>query len=270
MISLAPTRPLAAIGVAEIAIARQIQSAFLPARCKGCKGARIAARRLTSGSIGGDFHDFIVGSDGRYSLIIGDVVGHGVHSALAMALVLGAIRALGSRTESPLPVVHLINELLCRINDDLETNVLTTSLFYGVVDRRTQTLQYCNAGHPYPLMATKNGVLLKLWATCRPLGVAPEIDSDVIPLSLRVVERALFYTDGLTEARSPSGEFLGVDRIGRVFERTAQLPIGAQADALMDEVARHAGHEQPLNDDATAIVASFGVRGARQSKHARG
>ena len=254
---VAPARPLAAIDDAEIAIAREIQAAFLPKTCKGCEGARIAARRLTSGSIGGDFHDFIVGPEGRYSLIIGDVVGHGVHSALAMALVLGTIRALGPRAKSPLPVLQQINRLLCRINDDMETNLLTCSLFYGVVDRGTQILRFCNAGHPYPLLHTKNGALLKLWSTCPLLGVTPDLDCSAIPLAMRFIERGFFYTDGITEARSAADEFFGMERTQKIFEHTLNLSVEAQVDAILGAVRDHVGSDQVLTDDASAFIVDF-------------
>ena len=256
-----PKRPLAGIDDAEIAIAREIQAAFLPKTCQGCEGATIAARRLTSGSIGGDFHDFVVGPDGRYSLIIGDVVGHGVHSALAMALVLGAIRALGPRAESPLPLLQQINRFLCRINDDLETTVLMCSLFYGVVDRGTQILRYCNAGHPYPLMHTKNRTVLKLWPNCPLLGVGPDLDCHAIPLGLRFIERGLFYTDGITEARSCTGKFLGVGRTQQIFEDTLNLSVEEQADALMGAVRDHVGYDRVLADDASVFIVSFEPQG---------
>ena len=253
----APTRPLAVIDDAEIAIAREIQDAFLPKTCQGCEGARIAARRLTSGSIGGDFHDFIVGSNRRYSLIIGDMIGHGIHSALAMALVLGAIRALGPRAESPLPVLQQINRLLDRINNELETGILTCSLFYGVVDRRTQTLRFCNAGHPYPLLRTKSGAVLKLWANCPPLGVAPDLDCSIIPVGLRFVERGFFYTDGIPEARSATGEFLDAERTQQTFEDTLSLSVEGQVDAILRTVRDHVGLDRVLTDDATAFIVSF-------------
>ena len=60
-----------------------------------------------------------------------------------------------------------------------------------------------------------------------------------------------------------------MDRVERVLEQTVELPIEAQADALMAEVARHTGHDQPLNDDATVIVVDFGVRRVRESEDAK-
>ena len=269
MACLAPPLLPAVVDETEIAIAREIQAAFLPKTCKGCEGARIAARRLTSGSIGGDFHDFIVGPGGRYSLIIGDVVGHGVHSALGMALVLGTIRALGPGADSPFPVMQRINDLLCRINDRLRRYLVLCSLFYGIVDPMREVMQFGNAGHPYPLVWTHSGQVLKLWATCSLLGVSPELEGESIPLPLGHVGRTIFYTDGVTEALSPSGESLGADRVQQVLERTLQLPVEAQADALMDEVARHTGHDQPLKDDATVIAADFGGPGLRELGDAR-
>jgi len=268
MTSLASSVPLAAIDDAEVAIAREIQAAFLPPKCKGCEGVSTAARRRTSGSVGGDFHDFVLNKDGQYSLVIGDVIGHGLHSALGMALVLGAIRALGPGVLSPLPVMQRINDLLGRINDRLRGHLVLCSLFYGIVDPTREVMRFCNAGHPYPLVWTHSGQVLTLASTCPPLGVMPELEGGSKTLPLEHVRRAIFYTDGVTEARSLAGEFLGVDRVQQVLKQTLQLPVEAQADVLMAEVARHAGHDQPLNDDATVIVADFGASGAHEPNHA--
>ncbi len=269
MACLAPRRQLSDIDDAEIAIAREIQSAFLPTTCKGCEGVSTAARRQPSGSVGGDLHDFVVARDGRYSVIIGDVIGHGLHSALGMALVLGAIRALGPGADSPFPVMQRINDLLCRINDRMRKNLVLCSLCYGIVDPMREVLRFCNAGHPYPLVWTHNGQVLKLRATCTLLGVSPELEGESMSLPLGQVRRAIFYTDGATEARSPSGNFLGVGRVQQVLEQTSQLSVEAQADALMAEIACHVGQDLPLNDDATMIVADFSAPSVREPEDAR-
>jgi sigma-B regulation protein RsbU (phosphoserine phosphatase) len=269
MAGLASAPPLAAIDDTEVAIARQIQAAFLPPKCKGCEGVSTAARRRTSGSVGGDFHDFIVTEDGRYSVIIGDVIGHGLHSALGMALVLGAIRALGPGVLSPLSVVRQINDLLRRVNDRLRKHLVMCSLFYGIVDPMRQMMRFYNAGHPYPLAWTYDGQVLELRSTGPLLGVLPELDGESITLPLEQVSRVVLYTDGVTEARSPSGEFLDVDRVQQVLEQTLALPVEEQADALMTEAALHAGPGRALNDDATVIVLDFGAHEAHEQEVAR-
>ncbi len=268
MTVLSSTAPLAATDDTEVAIAREIQAAFLPPECTGCEGVNTAARRRPSGSVGGDFHDFVLNIDGQYSLVIGDVIGHGLHSALGMALVLGAIRALGPGVLSPLPVTQRINELLCRINTRLREHLVLCTLFYGIVDPAREVMRFCNAGHPYPLVWTRSGQVLSLSSTCPPLGVTPEWKGVAMMVPLRHVRRAVFYTDGVTEARSPTGDFLGVDRMQQILERTSSLPVAAQADALLSEVARHVGDGKPLNDDATVIVADFGASEAYQPDHA--
>lgn len=243
----------------QLAIAREIQAALLPKTCAGCQGISLAVRRLPEGGVGGDFHEFAIDADGRDSLIIGDVAGHGIDSALVMALVIGVIRALGPRVRSPLIVMGQVNSLLCQLNDRLQGRAITCSLFFGIVDRETQTFQFCNAGHPCPLVRTKSGKILKLQSNSGLLGVSPDLKCDGLSVKLRSLDRAVFYTDGITEAHSPSGEGFGVDRLQRVFESTASLPVERQVDAVLQAVRRHVGTEETLQDDATAIVADFAV-----------
>jgi sigma-B regulation protein RsbU (phosphoserine phosphatase) len=162
-----------------------------------------------------------------------------------------------------------INDLLCRINDRLRGHLVLCSLFYGIVDPGREVMRFCNAGHPHPLVWTRSGQVLSLSSTCPPLGVVPGLESESKTLPLEHVRRAVFYTDGVTEARSPSQEFLGVDRLRQVLEQTLQLPVAAQADVLMAEVTRHVGHDRSLNDDATVIVADFDANAARETEDAR-
>ena|GEM_PF-1583917 len=267
MAHLASIPEVVTLETSEIALAREVQAAFLPKICSGCRGTRIASRRLTSNDIGGDFHDFIVDTDGRYSLVIGDVAGHETYSALVMALVLGAVRVLGSHAQSPPSVLREINRLLCRVNDELQTTVMTCSLFYGVVDPRARTLQFCNAGHPCPLVWTESGQVLKLKGTCRLLGALSDLACEPMSLRLDHVKRVFLYTDGITEARSQTGEFFGLERLQQVFERTSGFPIDAQVEAILRTVHDHAGPESPLNDDITAIVADFASTTKSQRTH---
>ena len=145
------------LSATEIEVARRVQAAFLPKTCEVCTGIQVVARHRMSRGIGGDLYDFIPGKDGTYSLVIGDVIGHELFSALVMSLIFGAIHAVGPRSGSPVDVVKLVNDLVCRLNDELRSGVLLCSLFYGTVDPRQQQMEYVNAGHPAPILWRGDG-----------------------------------------------------------------------------------------------------------------
>ena len=90
----------------EMALAAQLQEALRPRTCPlHCPNQNAAARSRMCGSIGGDFHDFLRLNEDQIALVIGDVVGHGVHSALVMAHILGFLRQADDRRGRPAEIV---------------------------------------------------------------------------------------------------------------------------------------------------------------------
>jgi len=245
------------LSASEIEVARQVQAAFLPKTCESCTGIQVAARHRMSREIGGDLYDFIPGQDGTYSLVIGDVIGHELFSALVMSLIFGAIRAAGPTSSSPLDVVKLVNDLVCRLNDELRSGVLLCSLFYGTVDPRQQRMEYANAGHPAPILWRKDGSIEELPATCPVLGIGPQTELYVAGTDLADAYRLTLYTDGLSEARNPSGRFFDRQGIIDALISTRGLGVQKSVDRIVNKVLAFA--EGQPDDDITIVLADFGL-----------
>jgi serine phosphatase RsbU (regulator of sigma subunit) len=242
---------------AEIEVARRVQSAFLPSRCDACRGAHIAARHLMSRGIGGDYHDFLPRKDGRYTLVIGDVIGHELFSALVMSLIFGAVHTVGPEADSPLEVVRLVNSLLDRLNAQLRSHVLMSSLFVGAVEPDRKRLIYANAGHPPPLAQYHDGHIEDLAATCPILGVAPQLPLATQCLDLRRVHQILLYTDGLTEARDAKGRFLERDGAMDSLQAVQGLPVEQAVSEIVDRTIVFTGGQ--IADDITTVIVRFNL-----------
>lgn len=237
------------------AIAQRVQEAFLPKTCPTCKSVRLAARHEMSNGIGGDLYDFVPLGEHRYSLVIGDVIGHDMTSALVMSLIFGAVHTAGPRAGSPVDVLELVNQMLCDMNEKMRTHTLVCSLFLGVVDADAQQIQYANAGHPGPLLLDEDDRIHTLNSTCALLGVDPALERDVRKLDLRRMRRGLLYTDGVTEARRGDA-FFGEERLAAKLRQTRSQSVHDAIDEIRTSLLDFADGQ--LADDMTLVLADFG------------
>jgi len=236
-------------------IARHVQSAFLPKTCRSCKGICLAAKHVMSEGIGGDLYDFVPGPGGVYSLVIGDVVGHDLLSALVMSLIFGAVHTVGPRTDSPADVVGLVNDLLCEMNEQIRSPVLMCSLFYGTVDPAQRRMIYTNAGHPSPLIWSRNQHMDQLAPTCPVLGVSRQTKLSNTSLSLEDIDRMLLYTDGVTEACDQTDHVFGTDGIVNTLSSCEKHSPEASLNRLFEKILTWVNGVP--KDDMTAILADF-------------
>jgi sigma-B regulation protein RsbU (phosphoserine phosphatase) len=217
----------------------------------------LAAKHVMSEGIGGDLYDFVLAPNGCYSLVIGDVVGHELFSALVMSLIFGAVHTAGPKAAAPVEILALINELLCDLNDQMRSPTLMCSLFYGTVHPTQRHMVYANAGHPAPLIWSHSRQVEELKPTCPVLGVSREVELSETTLSLEGVRRLLLYTDGITEARNDAGHFFGTANIMEALSSCELSSPKALLNRLFERILSWTNNRP--SDDATAILAEFGT-----------
>ena len=195
----------------ELKVARSIQQASLPKEVPTLEGWQISPFYQPAREVGGDFYDFHLLSEGRLGVVVGDATGKGVPAALVMSTTCGmlqrAAQALGS--SSPGEVLERVNEtLLARI----PPNMFVTC-FYAILDPKSGSLSYANAGHDLPYLRRRGGDAEELRARGMPLGLMPGMSYEEKEIVLEAGEAALFYSDGLVEAHDPKGEMFGFPRL---------------------------------------------------------
>src|SRR5215210_4615898 len=193
----------------ELHVARRIQQASLPESVPALEGWEISPRYRPAREVGGDFFDFLELEDGRLGLVVGDATGKGVPAALVMSTTCGMLRAVAQASDySP-------GEVLQRVNEALATRIpanMFVTCFYGVLDPRTGSFAYANAGHDLPFVR-RGGDAEELMARGMPLGLMPGMTYEEKEIMLGAGEAALFYSDGLVEAHNPEGEMFGFPRL---------------------------------------------------------
>lgn len=240
-----------AVTRAHMDIARQIQHSLLPEDPLAVGCVRYAGRCIPADSVGGDYFGYFArGVDGVDSLI-GDVSGHGVGAALLMAE--ARTMFLAERLVAPSAC-----QLLCKLNELLHADLDRAGYFItaccAIFDAPTRELSYASAGHP-PALLLRAGETrcTTLNAEGRLLGIDKIVDFIDVKVKLHTGDIVVFYTDGITEAQSESGEMYGVERLGNaVAVNRAAEPEDVVARVL-EELGSFTGG-RPAEDDVTIVV----------------
>jgi serine phosphatase RsbU (regulator of sigma subunit)/predicted ester cyclase len=235
----------------ELLVARRIQQASLPKEVPSLEGWQIAPYYQPAREVGGDFYDFHLLSEGRLGLVVGDATGKGVPAALVMSTTCGMLQAvseaLDSSSSSPGEVLKRVNEAL---TIRIPPNMFVTC-FYCVLDPKSDTLRYANAGHDLPYLH-HSGDCEELRARGMPLGLMPGMGYEEKEIELDVGEGVFFYSDGLVEAHDPKGEMFGFPRLrALIAEHGEERTLG---NLLLEELYSFVGEGWEQEDDITLLT----------------
>jgi sigma-B regulation protein RsbU (phosphoserine phosphatase) len=231
----------------ELERAREIQQSLLPKDIPQLPGFEIAAAWRPARMVGGDYFDVVRLGGNRLAICIADVVGKGVSAALLMANVQATVRAFARDSESPARLCSRVNSVLC---GNIATEKFVT-FFYGVLDADKRTLQYCNAGHPSPILVS-SGSIRELAADGAVLGVFPTWKYEDSTISLLPGDRLLLFTDGITEASEPDGQEFGEDNIAALAKANSASSASELNGRVLGQASDFCGGQ--FQDDATLLV----------------
>ena len=231
-------------------VAESMQRALLP-RLPELPGLALAARYLASGAgqqVGGDWFDAFPVAGGGCGIVVGDVIGHDVAAASAMAQIRALLRGFAVDTRSPAEVLTRLD----RVIDDLHLTQLVT-VFYGLLDAPaddgSRVLHYSNAGHVPPVLRLPDGTVEALAGGASVVIGAPVsaeyVESEAhLPLGSTLT----LFTDGLVEV--PGGSLTdGLDRVADTVARLGDHDPEALCDDLLADVSLRA-----LRDDVALLV----------------
>jgi len=234
----------------ELELARELQQSILPHEFPDLKEFSFAARSRPARQVGGDFYDVIPLSKGRVGLIMADVSDKGMSAALYMALTRSLIHAEAKRSSSPRKVLLSVHRLLLEMS---QADMFVT-VFYGVLDPAQSNLRYARAGHDRPLLfSPTTGEWRFLTGKGTVLGFVEEVSLEEVGVDLHPGDLLIFYTDGITDANSPAGEFFGSERL----RETVCAAGGLGADDMCDHIFEHVDQFQTgavQHDDMALLV----------------
>jgi serine phosphatase RsbU (regulator of sigma subunit) len=182
--------------------------------------------------------------------VVGDATGKGVPAALVMSTTCGMLQLAAQDLESSSP-----SEVLRRVNEALLTRIpanMFVTCFYAILDPKSASLSYANAGHDLPYLRRRNGDAEELRARGMPLGLMPGMSYEQKEIVLDAGQSVLFYTDGLVEAHDPKGEMFGFPRLrALVAKRGKERSL---EEALLEELHSFVGEGWEQEDDITLLT----------------
>jgi len=234
----------------ELRMARRIQQASLPKEVPQLEGWEISPYYQPAREVGGDFYDYFDLEDGRVGVVVGDATGKGMPAALVAETTSNMLRAVAQAlgSSSPGDVLERVNEtLLARI----PSNMFVTC-FYCIVDPKSASLRYANAGHDLPYLRRHGGECEELRARGMPLGIMPGMSYEENEIVLEGDEAALFYSDGLVEAHDPKGAMFGFPRLQEQVAEHGEKR--ALREILLEELYSFVGEGWEQEDDITFLT----------------
>ncbi len=237
----------------ELDLAHQIQQSILPRTYPAFPERTefdLFAITQPARQVGGDFYDFFFVDQDHLGVVVGDVSGKGVGSALFMTVSRTLIKNAASHHLDPVDVLKEVNQ---QILPDNEMCMFVT-VFYGVYELATGRMVFANAGHPPPLLRKVDGVVESFPRTGgMAVGVFDQMGLERGEVTLQPGELMLVFTDGLDEAVNVQEEMFGIERAKQWLAKAQPAPAPDMINDLVETQRRFTGDLEQF-DDLTMLI----------------
>jgi serine phosphatase RsbU (regulator of sigma subunit) len=234
----------------DLDAARAIQRSLLPQQMTEISGYSVAVQSSTCYEVGGDYVDLVSLPDGNELMVVADVAGKGLASAIVATSFRSAFRAMAL---AGLPLA----ELAARMNqqhygEGQEARRRYVTAIFLKLDPGTHTVEVVNAGHNPGFLLSADKTVHEIEASGTPIGLVPMMQYSSETLVFHPGSRLLFYTDGLTEVFQGDDEF-GPERLLATFRECKSEDCTAILKILWQQLAEFSRGE-PQQDDMTALA----------------
>ncbi|HEY4242965.1 MAG TPA: SpoIIE family protein phosphatase [Kofleriaceae bacterium] len=240
----------------ELEVAKAIQETLVPSTDPVDKGVlRFAGFYQPAAQTGGDWwtwHDLV---GGKVLLVIGDVTGHGVPSAMITAAAKASADVARYVHGDDVTVTRLLEIMNHAIFESAQRRFVMTC-FASIIDTKTRTITYANAGHNFPYLfraVEGKGEFGSLMIRGNRLGDDPNSRYEAKTTELLAGDVLVWYTDGIVECENAAGEEYGEKRFRASVRRAAALDAGEMRDAIVTDAGEYFA-DVPRKDDITMIV----------------
>ena len=232
----------------DLDAARSIQQSLLPQSMPEVKGYTLAARSSACYEVGGDYLDVVVEQDGSILIVVADVAGKGLASALICTSFRSAFRALARQSLTLKELAARLSQQHWEEGEENRRRYVTAA--FVRLDAGSGELEMVNAGHnPVFLITPKETRTVDASGT--PIGMLAGMRYSTERINFPPGSRLLLYTDGLTEVYQEEEEF-GSDRLMEAFAETGQTPAQEVLTRIWSTLNAFSG-SAPQVDDMTAV-----------------
>jgi serine phosphatase RsbU (regulator of sigma subunit) len=240
----------------ELEVAKAIQETLVPGADPIDRGVlKFAGFYQPAAQTGGDWWTWHELTGGKILVVIGDVTGHGVPSAMITAAAKAACDVARHVHNDDVTVTRLLEIMNHAIWQSAQRRFVMTC-FASIVDTKARTITYANAGHnfPYLFRATEGkGEFGSLMIRGNRLGDDPSSKYEAKTTDLVPGDTIVWYTDGIVECENEAGEEYGEKRFRASVRRAGALDAGEMRDAIVGEAVTYFA-EMPRKDDITMVV----------------
>lgn len=232
----------------ELVLAKEIQDRLLPKEFPEVDGLQVAGFISSAEEVSGDFYDFVVTEEGDLISFMGDVSGKGIPASLLMASTRSALRILLEDKKELTSALETVNRFVLR--DSTAGSFVT--MFICMYQPAARGLSYVNCGHTPSLLISADGVS-ELAEGGTVLGAFDGVDYPLTTINLARGDLILIYTDGLTEARSLSGELFGYERLMEMAQELRGMGATDALEKIKERLFSFSRHTHQ-SDDITLLV----------------
>lgn len=239
----------------ELQLAGRLQRDFLPDLRKPIGNIQFATLYRPASWVSGDMFDVFRIDETHTGIYLADAVGHGMAASLLTMFIKRAITP--KRVDGDSYTIVSPSDIMRSLNDALADQELPNCQFvtawYGLINHETLTMEYARGGHPYPMLATADGIVSELKSPGGLLGISPGMEFTSRTTQLQPGDKVLIYTDGVELAfQGNNGHRLDSQSYRRVFESLASRPIEEIIRGLEDRLDDDAESDKP-RDDVTVV-----------------
>jgi sigma-B regulation protein RsbU (phosphoserine phosphatase) len=238
---------------ADLALAARVQQSLAP-QALVWGGMRVETYFHAVRTIGGDFGIISPTEDDHLTLLVGDVSGHGIGSALVANRI---YTEMMTQLQSNIPLGDILRHLNTFVMRSIGSSVFFFTAAAARLDRGGRRMVFAGAGHPPAMIVTPGQEPRLLESRSMVLGALPDavgVES-TLDVDLDRGDRVVLYTDGFTDVFDSRGEMLGVEGVQKIVRETALLPFSEMKQAILDSVAEW--REGPPSDDLSLVLAEI-------------
>ncbi|MBB4266592.1 PP2C family protein-serine/threonine phosphatase [Roseospira visakhapatnamensis] len=238
----------------DVEAAAKMQESLLPDNNIYIGTYHLATSLIPSSTVSGDIYNYFNLGNGDVALYAIDVAGHGARSAmmsftLSRMITADRFRAQNGRLRGP-------GDVVCELNAEFQVTPPNFDYFtvLAATVRANGTMRLCQAGHPHPVAVPRNGAPpFALGQGGFPVGLMENVDFEETVVDLAPIQRVAFFSDGIIECASPSGELFGLDRFQDLLHETRRMPLDEVPVEIHKRLAAWR-HSDAFDDDVSLVL----------------
>ena len=241
------------VGLKELEVAKIVQESLFPNPEFKQGNFSVYGKSVTMIDVGGDYLDFFKVSDNSFSVLLGDVAGHGVGAAIIMSMAKAAILSGNIDLKSPAEVLTNLHKMILATKSAKQRKIMTFQYLH--VNSETGENLYGNAGACSPFLvrhSEKKVEEIKMSGAA--LGAFKKAVYKEMALDFKPGDAIVFYTDGIVECKNNFGEMLGYDRLKIILSQCWDSNPETYYYNIIKAYSEFVGKDADAGDDLTIIV----------------